>query len=224
VVAFVLAHLFEAVVGLDPEPEMLAEAARAAREAGIANASWVHMRAESLPGSLGAFQVVSFAQSFHWMNRFEVATVTRQMLEPYGAALLIDRSGPVSAPTPAPDDHPAVPEEAIDELRVRWLGPDRRAGQGFRNTSPSDEDAVFQAAGFAPEVTVIVPDGRVLHRTVDEVLARVLSSSWTAPHLFGARLPEFENDLRILLYEASPDGRFSVPLPDNRLRIWRPGV
>jgi len=48
--------------------------------------------------------------------------------------------------------------------------------------------------------------------------------SSTAPHLFGARLPEFEADLRRVLADTSPAGWFSDRLPDNRLTVWRPSV
>jgi hypothetical protein len=81
---------------------------------------------------------------------------------------------------------------------------------------------VFQAAGFAAEETVVVPDDRILERSADGVVAWVLSTSSTAPHLFGEDLEEFERDLRALLDDVSPEGRFSVPLTDNRLRIRRP--
>jgi SAM-dependent methyltransferase len=221
-IALFFAHLFEAVVGLDPDAQMIEEAETAAIENGITNASWVRMRAEALPDSLGTFRVVTFAQSFHWMDRPRVASATHQLLEPGGAAVQIDPPSDGEAGSMIDAPYPPVPDAAIDELRIRWLGPDRRAGQGRRNTSPSDEDAVFQDAGFAPEETVVVPDGRVIHRTIDEVVARVLSTSSTAPHLFGARLPDFEQDLRALLIEGSPQGRFSVHLQDNRLRIRRP--
>jgi SAM-dependent methyltransferase len=49
-----LAPLFEAVVGLDPDPGMLAEAARLATVAGIRHATWVRERAEALPAGLGS--------------------------------------------------------------------------------------------------------------------------------------------------------------------------
>jgi SAM-dependent methyltransferase len=221
-VALAFAHLFEAGVGLDPDPDMLAEAEGAAAEMAIHTASWAHLRAESLPAALGTFRVVTFAQSFHWMDRPRVAAAVRQMLEPRGVVVLVDRAGPGLGGEWPDDVLPPVPEEVIDELRIRWLGPDRRAGHGFRNTSPSGEDEVFGAAGFGPEDTLVVPDGRAIHPTIDQVVARVFSSSWTAPHLFGARAPEFEQQLRLLLRNASPDGRFTVWLPDNRLRIWPP--
>jgi SAM-dependent methyltransferase len=221
-VALFFARLFESVTGLDPDPGMLTEAERAAAEERVAHATWVQMRAEELPGSLGVFRVISFGQSFHWMDRPRVASAVRGMLDQDGAVVQVDlwhQSAPGEEPR---GPFPAVPEAAIDALRRRWLGQDRRAGQGFRNTSPDGEDAVFEAAGFAPEELVVVSDSRVLERSVEDVVAWVLSTSSTAPHLFGDRLDDFIGDLRSLLFEASPDGRFSMALSDNRLRIRRP--
>jgi SAM-dependent methyltransferase len=222
-VALFFAHLFESVVGLDPDPGMLAEAQRAAAEERVTTTTWVQMRAEDLPGSLGTFRVISFGQSFHWMDRPRVASAVREMLDPEGAVVQVDlwHTNPPGQVLPS-GPYPAVPEAAIDELRRRWLGPDRRAGQGFRNTSPDGEDAIFRAAGFAPEERVVVPDDRVLERSVEDVVAWVLSTSSTAPHLFGGRLGAFVHELRTLLLDASPAGRFSVPLSDNGLRIRRP--
>jgi SAM-dependent methyltransferase len=222
-VALEFVHLFDRVVGLDPDPGMLAEAKRAAAEEGVGTATWVQMRAEELPGPLGTFRVITFGQSFHWMDRPRVAATVRDMLEPHGAVVQVDlwhTSPPGEEPQSGP--YPAVPESAVDELRRRWLGPHRRAGQGFRDTSPDREDEVFQRAGFAPEQNVIVPDDRVLVRSADDVVAWVLSTSSTAPHLFGERLGDFVQDLRHLLRDASPEGLFSVHLSDNRLRIRRP--
>lgn len=221
-VALLFAHLFESVVGIDPDPDMLTEASRAADEQHVAEATWVQMRAEDLPGSLSSFRVITFGQSFHWMDRPLVARAIRQMIESSGAVVQVDLWH-AGAPGREPSGpHPPVPEAGIDELRRRWLGPERRAGQGFRNTSASGEDEIFQAAGFAPEELVVVPDDRILDRSVDDVVAWVLSTSSTAPHLFGERLGEFTRDLRALLLRVSPGGRFSVPLSDNRLRIRRP--
>jgi SAM-dependent methyltransferase len=222
-VALFFAHLFESVIGLDPDPGMLAEAQRAATQEQITNAGWVQMRAEDLPGPLGTFRVISFAQSFHWMDRPRVALAVKEMLDADGVVVQVDlwhTYPPGQVPQDGP--YPAIPEAAIDQLRRRWLGPHRRAGQGFRNTSPDGEDAVFQAAGFAPEETVVVPDDRVLERSVEDVVAWVLSTSSTAPHLFEDRLDDFIRDLRGLLLDVSPAGRFSVALSDNRLRIRRP--
>ena len=217
-----LAALFERVVGVDPDAAMLAEAARLAAEEGIENAEWVRLRGEDLPAGLGRFRLITFAQSFHWMDRPRVALAVRRMLGPDGAVVQVDGPRPESTTGSGTSPLPAPPYEAIDALRQRWLGPHRRAGQGRRDTSPSGEDAVFQAAGFGPAGEVVVPDGRVLERSVEDIVASRLSMSSTAPHLFADRLDEFVAELRALLLEASPTGRFSVILSDSRLRIWRP--
>jgi hypothetical protein len=80
---------------------------------------------------------------------------------------------------------------------------------------------VFQQAGFLPAETVTVPDQRAVERTIDDIVATVFSTSSTAPHLFGNRREDYERDLREILTQASPSGRFSLRLPDNILRIWR---
>ena len=84
-VALLLAPLFAEVVGVDPDPGMIAEAARRASQQGVRNARWVESPAEALPGDLGSFRVATFAQSFHWMNRERVASIVREMLEPGGS-------------------------------------------------------------------------------------------------------------------------------------------
>lgn len=214
-----LAGLFGEVVGLDADPEMIQEARRLASDRGVINATWVQRRAEDLSDDLGIFKVVTFAASFHWMDRPLVAEIVRGMLEPHGAVVHVDNRHQDSL---ALDDVlPVPPVERIAELRRVYLGPDRRAGQGIRNSSPADEAAVFRAAGFAGPEIVVVPDGRRIVRSVDDLVAETFSLSSTAPHLFGERLSQFEADLRRALAEASPDGAFAVRLPDNELKIWR---
>ena len=85
-----LARLFEAAVGLDPDPGMLACAARAAAAQGIGNVTWVRERAEALPAGLGRFRAVTFAASFHWMDRPLVASAVATMLDPGGAVVQVD--------------------------------------------------------------------------------------------------------------------------------------
>ena len=226
VVALRLAPLFEAVVGLDPDPEMLDHASWAAARLGIGNASWVCQRAEALPAGLGSFRAVTFAASFHWMDRPAVASAVATMLDSGGAVVQVDAPGyrPEELAAEARQGSlpfPPPPDEALDRLRRDYLGPDRRAGQGIRNTSPAGEDQVFQQAGFLPAEIVAVPDRRAVERTADDVVALVFSNSSTAPHLLGGRRGDYERDMRQILAHASPSGRFSVRLPDNILRIWR---
>jgi SAM-dependent methyltransferase len=211
-VALRVAHLFEAVVGLDADAQMLEEASRLASERDVRNAAWEHARAEELPAGLGVFRVIAFAQSFHWMDRPSVAAAAASMLDRGGVVVHVD----------AGDRRGLGPAGVVESVRRRFLGPDRRAGQGVRNTSPDDEDDVFRGAGLEGPECVPVPDGRVLDRTIDNVVAETFSSSGCAPHLFGNRVGEFERELRAALADASRSGTFAVRLPDNVLKIWRP--
>jgi hypothetical protein len=140
------------------------------------------------------------------------------MLEPDGVVVHVDNRHHDGL---VPDGAlPAPPVERIAELRRAYLGEDRRAGKGIRNTSPGDEAAVFRAVGFIGREVVVVPDGRTIVRSSDDLVAETFSISSTAPHLFGGRPPDFEA-LRRILAETSPGDAFSVRLPDNELKIWR---
>ncbi len=219
-VALLLAGLFDSVTGVDADAGMLAEAARIAEKRVVSNARWVHLRAEELPAGLGLFRTVTFAASFHWMDRDRVAAIVRDMLDPGGVLVHVDNHHQDGVTSGSPMPHPPPPTEAIDRLRQQYLGAGRRAGQSVRNSSPDNEDAVFRGAGFSGPRRVSVPDGRVLARTIDDLVATTFSQSSTAPHLFGDEFGRFEADLRRLLAEASPSGLFYVRLPDNELKIW----
>ena len=219
-VSLPLAGLFQEVVGVDADAGMIDEAQRLASERGVINARWVHARAEDLPADLGTFDVVTFAASFHWMDRPLVAGIIRRMLEADGTVVHVDNRHQEGFALG--NALPAPPVQRIAELRRAYLGADRRAGQGIRNSSPGDEAQVFRDAGFAGPEVVVVPDGRTIVRSADDLVAWTFSLSSTAPHLFGDGRPQFEADLRRVLAEASPDGAFAVRLPDNELKIWRP--
>jgi SAM-dependent methyltransferase len=219
--ALSLAHLFGEIVGVDPDNGMLSEAVRGAAEAGVSGKSrWVRVRAEELPAGLGTFTVATFGQSFHWMDRDLVAATIRDMLLPGGAFVHIsdlktERRSVEGLP------HPAVPYVAMDELVRRYLGPVRRAGRGvLPQGTPGGEAAVLARAGFSGPQRHVVPGGHALERTYDDVVAGVFSMSFSAPHLFGARRDAFESDLRRLLREVSPSGRFSERLASTEVFVW----
>ncbi len=78
------------------------------------------------------------------------------------------------------------------------------------------------AAGFRGPTRLEVGGTRVLERSEDEVVASVYSRTGSAPHLFGQRLAEFEAELRALLRETAPDGRFQERTRPIELVLWRP--
>ena len=207
-----LAAHFEEVVGVDPDPGMIAEAADQAATRGIGNIRWETMRAEELPGDLGTFRVATFAQSFHWMDRPRVAAAVRTMLEPGGRWVHVGATTHQGLEDAGGLPFPSPPRDEIAELVFSYLGHTRREGL-------SGEDEVLAAAGFSGPRRVVVP-GHIHERSEDEVVASVLSLSWAAPHLFGEKITEFETDLRKLLRRVSPDGRFAEQAREVELVIW----
>lgn len=219
-VTLLLAPLFEAAVGVDPDPGMIAEAAAAPGGAGV---TWRRLRGEELPAGLGTFRVVTFAQSFHWMDQPAVARAVRDMIEPGGAWVHVGTDTHRGTAGDEPLPRPAPPWDAVRALVADYLGPVRRAGQGFlpQGTKGGEED-VMRAAGYAGPVRLVVGGGEEAERSVDEVVAAVLSLSNSAPHLYGDRLPAFEAQLRELLDEASDGGRFAERRHAVDAVVWRP--
>jgi hypothetical protein len=201
--------------------EMVIEAANQADRADVRNVIWRRMRAEQLPSDIPPILVATFAQSFHWLDRHRVAATVRGMLVPDGAVVHVHATTHDGINTGARLPHPRPPRAEIVRLVQSYLGAERRAGQGvLASGTPEGEDAIYRAAGFSGPQRLKVP-GRLVERSVEEVVASVYSLSGSAPHLFGDRLEHFDADLRQLLDRASSDGRFSEQMREIAADIWR---
>jgi hypothetical protein len=219
--ALLLAPLFEQVVGIDADEEMIAEARREATRRGVSNARWVRMRAEALPDRLGVFRMATFAQSFHWMDRPRVARAVFGMLEPGGAWVHVNATTHQGVQSDERMPAPPPPREQIEELVHGYLGPVRRAGKtGLPTGTPAGEDEVMNAAGYLGPRRINVPRAELFERSENDIVASVYSLSWAAPHLFGQHREQFEAELRHLLRATSPDGRFCELARDIELVMW----
>lgn len=208
VIAIRLAGCFDEAIGLDPDADMLDAAARRAHDAGVENIGWVRAVAEDIPElDLGTFRLVTFGQSFQWTDRERVAEAVYDILEPDGELALITHAHE-GRPQPSGPGLPEIPHDEIHALVRRYLGPRRRAGQGFRS-EPTDryEDALARTR-FGPPRRIFAAGRPDIVRDIDSVVAGFLSMSFAAPHLFGDERDAFEADLRALLAARSPTGRF----------------
>jgi SAM-dependent methyltransferase len=221
VVAITLAPYVKSVVAIDPDNDMLAQARLRAQTAGIENIQWVCCRAED-PGQhvSGPFRLVTFGLSFHWMERERVAEIVYDLLEPGGALALISHvvEGRPVPPGPA---YPPIPHELIRTVVERFLGPGRRAGQGYRILPPDGFEEALSRTRFGKPERLYAPGRADLVQTIDGVLANYLSRSFCAPHLFGHRLPEFESTLRHELEAISPSGLFRDWPGDTEILLAR---
>jgi hypothetical protein len=121
---------------------------------------WRCLRAEELPADLGIFRVVTFAQSFHWMDQPAVADRVRGMLDAGGAWVHVFATTHRGTPGTDPLPRPRPPWDRIDDPVAAYLGPVRRAGRGMLPAGTrSGEEDVMRRTGFAGPQRVQVDGG-----------------------------------------------------------------
>jgi SAM-dependent methyltransferase len=203
-----LAHLFEEAIGLDPDPDMLAEGRRVAEERGVTNIRWVQALAEELPGAApGPYRLVSFGQSFHWTDEAHVAETVYDLLEPGGALALIVHAveGRHAPRSPGP---PPIPHGEIKALVASYLGSTRRVGQGIAPVRTHRFEDVLVRTRFGAPDAIFAPGIPDLVRDSESVLSGYFSFATSAPHLFGEHVEDFASEVRALLASRSPENVF----------------
>ncbi len=208
--AIPLAPHVRAVIGMDPEPEMLKEAQAAASRAGVHNVRWIQgsdRDLERLKADLGIFRAVTMGRSFHWMDRDATLRTLITMIEPAGGVVVVSDNERIWGVE-------GWWQETVRETITRWLGPVRRAGSGIRTVFERFED-VFARSPF-PNVEVY---HKMLHRTVtaDGIVGYLYSTSFCSPAVLGEDRAAFEADLRQRLHALSPTGLFDE---DVALDAW----
>ena len=208
VLALLLAQRYDECIGLDPDAEMLREAAREATRRDVHNVRWVRGRAEDIPALVqGPFKLVTFGQSFHWTDRDRVAEIAFDLLEPAGGLAIVSHEHDGRPVPPAPP-FPIIPHEAIHALIRRYLGDGRRAGTGYLSLPAEPHEELLRRSRFGAAEVIFLPGRADLVVGVDQVVSNFLSMSFAAPGLFGEALPLFEADLRAELEQHSPGGLF----------------
>lgn len=207
VLAVQLAPLFERVIAIEPDPDMVSEARRHAQEHGR-TVEYHVARAEDIPAlDLPPMRVVTFGQSFHWVDQEPVTEALYDLLEPGGAIVLVTHD--IDArPRPEGPGDPPIPHDEIQAVVRRFLGPERRAGSGHFRPSAERYEAALTRTRFGAPSIVHAPGREDLTRDIDGVISGYLSMSYAAPHRFGDRLESFVGEARELLASRTPTGRF----------------
>lgn len=209
VLAVQLASLFEHITVLEPDPEMLAIAREHAATNGVEAIDYLQATAEDIPDlGLPPMRAVTFGQSFHRTHREPVAEAVYDLLEPGGAIVLIVHDIDAGS-APAGTGDPPIPDEEVQALISRYLGPERRSGQRAAKSFGSERlEATLARARFGPAKSIHAPGRPDITRDVDGVISGYLAMSYAAPHLFGDRFDSFVADLRPLLEARTATGRF----------------
>jgi predicted RNA methylase len=194
--AVAFARLGCTVTAMDPEPEMLAAAARHAAASGV-TVNLVEGSSYDLGTCRGPFQLVAMGRSFHWMDRDQTLRVLDRTIDPSGAVVLF---GDRRVATPGAD-WPSL----LHDLGVEFV-PRRMAQRPHGNPAWEPHEAVLLRSPF-PHVTL---HGITVARrlSVDDIVGLAQSKSSTSPEALGEQRAEFERRLRAGLAELAPDGQF----------------
>ncbi len=150
--ALPVATRVRAVAGVDPEPDMLARARRAAAEQGITNVSWLLGADSDMPALaalLGERQAgaVTIGQALHWMNYSELFPTLLPLLRRGGGVAVITNGTPLWL-------QDSAWSQALREFLEQWLGTtltnacgtDEASQQRYRDTMTAARFDVTEAS------------------------------------------------------------------------------
>ncbi|MCJ8014912.1 class I SAM-dependent methyltransferase [Paenibacillus sp. KQZ6P-2] len=197
---------FEQIIGIDPEPEMLAEARRLTEMNRITNLSWVQGSAEEKAAEPGSYRLVTIAKAFHWMDRESILATLYPRLDEGGGIAIIDQHNE--------RNETQVWQQRVDEILKAWLGPERRAGQGTYSPPKEKYEDTLGKFPFREIEKHALPDYEHTW-TVESIIGNIYSSSFGARHFFGDRIGAFEEEVRLSLLEMNPEGVFTEGIPVN---------
>ncbi len=209
--ALSLAPLFERVVGVDPEPEMLGAAAAQARRLGVTNVTWVEGSSEGLGPQLGAFRLVTMGFSFHWMDRDRTLAALHSLIDPGGGITVVD------------EDLLDTPENTwwrdgvVDVLR-RWIG--ENPWQGLRvSKSAERHDTVIARSPFGRMETWTLRCRR--NWDLESVIGVLYSHSWASVEVLGDLRERVEAEMRRALLQMNPEGQYVEDVVLRAILAWK---
>ncbi|MFB7999723.1 class I SAM-dependent methyltransferase [Streptomyces sp. NPDC056002] len=214
IIALDLAPRVGTVIAVDPEKGMLEQGSRLAAEQDITNIDWREGDSTTLPAmGLAPVLLTVMGAAYHWMDREQVALDLDQIIEPGGAIVLASGGAPG-------DLEPAPWRQVVDEVRTRYLGPERRAGSGTYSHPKERHQEVLARSPFS-QIDTARWD-HTLIRTVDDVVGWVFSLSYSSPAQLGQKKDAFEQDLRTALLGFAPSGQFDEVIRTEAIIATRP--
>ncbi|MEV0251629.1 class I SAM-dependent methyltransferase [Nocardia sp. NPDC050712] len=195
-----LAKTAREAVGVDPEPDMLIEAAEYADRAGVTNAIWIEGSSANLPTGLGRFDVVTMGRSFHWMDREQVLAGLSGMVEDDGGLVIANDSCLVRPVTDW--------QRRLEEIQNRFV-PTNESQRPKISDNYLSHDAVLRRSAF-PKVDRRVYEFR-RRWTIEQAIGYLYSTSLPLRRLLDDR-ESFEQEATRALSSFSPDGQLFEPV------------
>jgi ubiquinone/menaquinone biosynthesis C-methylase UbiE len=175
------------ILGVDPEPAMVAEARRLSAEAKIV-LPVIEGRAEDLPADLGPFDLMTIGRALHWMDRKATLDAFDRLLAPAGRILICGSR--------------AVPGDA-NPWRAAFDGVMRAWGDGRDRGHRRVYEHWFDGTRFGRMAEIKIDHRQAI--TPEDLVERALTRSTTSRTVLGSRIDAFRADLRAALEPFFPN-------------------
>ncbi|MCK4392768.1 class I SAM-dependent methyltransferase [Candidatus Bipolaricaulota bacterium] len=212
--AIPLAEYFQEVIGMDPEPEMIAEAEKKAKQNRITNIRWIEGGSydlEDLQEEIGELTMVTIGTAFHWMDRDAILECLSRMLIPDGVLVEVGSSGKCPTPTEWGKTAKAV-------IR-KWLGEARQAGSSTYEHPKERHEVIFARSPFKRTETYQLEYEN--SRNIESIIGFYLSTSFCSEFVLGEKKEAFVRDLREALYKINPSGEFKETVLLEATLAWK---
>jgi ubiquinone/menaquinone biosynthesis C-methylase UbiE len=199
-----IARRVRAVIGMDPEPDMLRRARQAARDAQVSNVTWMLGADADVPALrslLGERSVaaVTIGQALHWMAYEELFRSARSLIRPGGGVAVVTNGTPLWL-------QESDWSRSLREFLARWLGTRPTAACGTDQESQQRYRHALTKAGF--EVSGAAFD-HAAELTFDQLVGGIYSALPVDRLPAPDQRPAFAEQLR---QAVGPQERFTEPV------------
>jgi SAM-dependent methyltransferase len=177
------------IVGVDPEPAMLAAARQAAAHS-ARDFTLIESKAEALPGDIGTFDTVTIGRALHWMDRDAMAQLFERLVAPEGAIVVCASRSAADSRNPWLDDY--------NKARRFWSG----SGSGERHREVLGAD--LRGTRFHVSDVITVETSHQI--SVTSLACRMLTFSTSSPEILGDKAEAMLRDVQERLLPFSREG------------------
>ncbi|MEN1968403.1 class I SAM-dependent methyltransferase [Lentibacillus sp. N15] len=190
------------IVGIDTEPEMIAEAERLHQETRLGDIHWFNGNLEQYRQEYNArFHLVTIAKAFHWMDRPRVLEEVYGIVNAGGGIAIIDDYEPNKILTPW--------QKRLNDVIEQWYGKDRRAGNTTYKHPVTSHEQMIADSKFNVEIHQLPYE---ITWTIESILGNLYSTSYGSKRFLKDKLDAFEKELKDALLDINQSGIFKEKL------------
>jgi SAM-dependent methyltransferase len=183
------------IVGVDPEPAMIAAAREAAARASQA-ITLIEGTAENLPADIGSFDVVTIGRALHWMDRDATLARLERLVAPQGVILVCASFSAMDGQNPWIEEY--------NSARRAWSLERLWSESGSAARTHRDLAGFFRGTRFHLADLFKVETSHEI--SVGDLARRVLTFSPSSPDALGDRVDAMLRDVEQRLLPFSHDG------------------